>query len=186
MDWNTYLRTVKRKWENRENEMEDEWMKRRKVVGADMTGIFSAIAAAAVLEKDDRKKRGRNIIRDKSWWTSGMKNWSDSEFKKRVRINRKTFEYLLERISPQLRKTPTNLNQDPIEPHRQLGLTLYRMGHGCSYTVIEDLFGTSVTLAANTFTKVIRVLIHNMYDEYQECQRNRLLDKKQNTCKLVS
>ena len=113
MDWNTYLHTVKRKWENRENEMEDEWMKRRKVVGADMTGMFSAIAAAAVLEKEDRKKRGRNIIRDKSWWTSGMKNWSDSEFKKRVRINRKTFEYLLEKISPQLRKTSTNLNQDP-------------------------------------------------------------------------
>ena len=59
-----------------------------------------------------------------------------------------------------------NLNRDPIEPHRQLGLTLYRLGHGCSYTVIEDLFGISMTLAANTFTKVIRVLIHEMYDEY--------------------
>ena len=146
MEWNAFLHTVKREWEISEEELEDEWMKRRRVEGVDMTGMFSAIAAAAVLEEKGRKKRGKNIVRDKSWWTDGIRNWSDPEFKKRVRINRETFDYLLDRISPQLCKTPTNLNQDPIEPHRQLGLTLYRLGHGCSYTVIEDLFGISITL----------------------------------------
>ena len=72
----------------------------------------------------------------------------------------------MEKISPKLEKTPTNLNSDPIEPRCQLGLTLYRLGHGSSYTTIEDLFGVSITLAANTFTKVIRVLIQEMYDDY--------------------
>ena len=121
MEWNASLHTMKRKWKISEAEIEDEWMKRRKVEGVDMTGMFSAIAAAAVLEEKGRKERGENIVSDKSWWTNGMENCSNPEFKKRVRINRETFEYVLEKISPQLSKTPTNRNQDPIEPHRQLG-----------------------------------------------------------------
>ena len=40
-----------------EEELEDEWMKRRRVEGVDMTGMFSAIAAAAVLEEKGRKER---------------------------------------------------------------------------------------------------------------------------------
>ena len=146
--------------------MEDEWLKRRKAVGADMTAcsVRSLQRLSECAWEGRSQKRARNVIRDKSWWTNGTENWSDPEFKKRVRINRETFEYLLEKISPQLRKTPTNLNQDPIEPHRQLGLTLYRLGHGCSYTVIEDLFGISMTLAANTFNKVIRV--YHVYRVY--------------------
>ena len=112
MDWNAFLHTMKRKWEISETEIEDEWMKRRKVEGVDMTGMFSAIAAAAVLEEKGRKERGKNIIRDKSWWTNGMKNWSNPEFKKRVPINKETFEYLLENISP-LSKTPTKPQSRP-------------------------------------------------------------------------
>ena len=82
MEWNVFLHTVKRKWEISEEELEDEWMKRRRVEGVDMTGMFSAIAAAAVLEEKGRKKRGKNIVRDKSWWTDGIRNWSDPNSKK--------------------------------------------------------------------------------------------------------
>ena len=59
MEWNASLHTMKRKWKISEAEIEDEWMKRRKVEGVDMTGMFSAIAAAAVLEEKGRKERGK-------------------------------------------------------------------------------------------------------------------------------
>ena len=52
--------------------------------GVDMTGISSAIAAAVVLKEKGRKERGKNIVKDKSWLTNGMENWSKPEFKKRV------------------------------------------------------------------------------------------------------
>ena len=63
MDWNAFLYTMKRKWEISETEIEDEWMKRRKVEEVDMTGMFSAIAAAAVLEE----KRERKISLEDQW-----------------------------------------------------------------------------------------------------------------------
>ena len=84
MDWNGFLRDVKRKWENNEKDCEEEWIKRRRVQEIDLTGVFSAISAAAVLEKKERKEKSKNVIRDKSWWTNGLNNWSSPEFKKRV------------------------------------------------------------------------------------------------------
>ena len=76
---------------------------------------------------------------------------------KKVRINRQTFEFLLEKISPKLEKTPTNLNSDPIEPRCQLGLTLYRLGHGSSYTTIEDLFGVYTMYYESASTGFLRI-----------------------------
>ena len=69
-------------------------------------------------------------------------------------------------IQPHIKKQATNLNPYPTPPHRQLALTLYRMGHGCSYSTIGDLFGVSIPLAATTFNKVTRVLVATMYDVY--------------------
>ena len=55
---------------------------------------------------------------------------------------------------------------NPIEDHRQLALTLYRMAHGCSFTVLKYLFGVSQSLATATFNKVIRVLVYCLYNEF--------------------
>ena len=74
-------------------------------------------------------------------------------------MTRDTFEYILNELSPLITKVPTNLQPNPIEPHRQLGLTLYRLAHGCDFQVIEDVFGVSKALGAQTFNKVIRVMI---------------------------
>ena len=73
---------------------------------------------------------------------------------------------ILDVIRPYIEKVPTNLNKNPITPDRQLGLTLYRLGHGVTYTVLEELFGVSESLAAITFNKVCRVLTATLYKEY--------------------
>jgi len=64
------------------------------------------------------------------WWTNGCSDWSEKEFKKRLRVSKDTFEIILGKIEEFIVKTPTNLNQNPIETDRQLALTLYRLGHG--------------------------------------------------------
>ena len=53
---------------------------------------------------------------------------------------------------------------NPIEDHRQLGLTIYRLVHGCSFKVIMDIFGVSQSLATETFNVIKWVL--TLYDEF--------------------
>ena len=64
---------------------------------------------------------------------------------------------ILNIIRPFIEKTPTNFNQTPISADHQLGLTLYRLGQGVTFTVIEELFGAPESLADVTFLKVCKV-----------------------------
>ena len=41
----------------------------------------------------DRKTRSRDEMRTKEWWEDGLRNWSDAQFKKRLRVNRNTFPF---------------------------------------------------------------------------------------------
>ena len=71
-------------------------------------------------------------------------------------------------------KQPINMVPNPIEDHRQLALTLYRMAHGCSFTVLKDVFGASQSLATAMFNKVIRVLVYCLYNEFVDLQTQRM------------
>ena len=125
--------------------------------------MLGAISYAAVLASTSNRGGPRrpaiDRVQQKEMWSAGYVNWDESRFKARVRVNRETFNYILGEISPYIAKTPTNFRPNPIEPHRQLGLTLYRLGHGCDFQVIEDVFGVSKSLAVQTFNQVIRVMI---------------------------
>ena len=79
---------------------------------------------AAVLSSTNNRggPRGAPIDRrqQKEMWSLGYRTWNDEQFKSRVRVNRATFDFILEEINPSIEKTPTNLQPDPIESHRQL------------------------------------------------------------------
>ena len=63
-------------------------------------------------------------------------------------------------------KQPTNMILNPIEERRQLALTIYRLARGCSFNVLKDFFGVSLSLATECFNKVIKVMVHCLYDEF--------------------
>ena len=67
--------------------------------------------------------RGPNKNRDKSWWIDGYNNWDNIEFKRRLRLERSTFEMILNIIKPSIYKAPTNWNPEPLAEHHQLALT---------------------------------------------------------------
>ena len=116
------------------------------------------------LFKAREKKVNRNAA--KLWWTNGYKNWDDSQFKHRLRVNRETFELMLQIIEIYIVKEPTNMVRFPIELHRQLGITLYRCAHGCTFSTVADLFGVSMSLAEQLFASVSRELIRNLFPEF--------------------
>ena len=47
---------------------------------------------------------------------------------------------ILNKVEPYLTRKETNLNQHPISVNRQLGLTLYRLGHGASFTTLSVIW----------------------------------------------
>ena len=73
---------------------------------------------------------------------------------------------ILDVIAPYIFKKPTNVNPEPISVDRLLGLTLYRVGHGVSYSTLPQLFGVSISLASETFNKICTVLVAASYDQY--------------------
>lgn len=127
-------------------------------------------------ERTARKRRGHLKV----FWDDGYVKWDEQEFKEQLHISRTTFEFILEKITPVIIKIPTRMIPSPIEPHRQLALTLYRLGHGCIFRNISDLFGVSVPLAVATFNKVVRVMIDKMYDNHVVSMPNDGLDQKCN------
>ena len=118
--------------------------------------------------RQNRQPRGPVVNREqgKVWWRNAYQNWEDDQFKERFRINRETFNFILQTIEPYITKTPTNIVLDPIEPEKQLALTIYRSAHGVSFLVIGDLFGISKLLAIKTFNHVVRELVIHLYNDY--------------------
>ena len=112
--------------------------------------------------------RNPNIDRStlKEFWTDGYATLDEERFKSRVRVTRETFDFILTEISPFIYKVPTNWIPNPIEPHRQLGLTLYRLARECDFQVIEDVLGVSRAIASETFSNVIHILVSELYDRF--------------------
>ena len=82
-----------------------------------------------------------------------------------MKVSRQIRNYILREIGEYIEKTPTNLNPPPIPTHVQLALTLYRLGHGCTYPVAADIFGVSEPLACQIFNHVCRILIDRLHNE---------------------
>ena len=116
------------------------------------------------LFKPREEKVNRNA--PKLWWAIGYKYWKDSQFKHRLRVSRETFEFMLQRIEIYIVKEPTNMVPFPIEPHRQLGITLYRFVHGYKFSTVPKLFGVLMSLVEQVFASDSRELIRNLFSEF--------------------
>ena len=86
----------------------------------------------------------------------------------KMRISRATFDIILNILWDQLILQPTNLKPYPTSPDRQLALSLYRLSHGVSCSVLEDVFGISRESVCVFFNKVVRLMVANFYDEHVE------------------
>ena len=55
-----------------------------------------------VMASKQQGPRKPKVDRDggKHWWTNGYANWSEKEFKHRVRINRNNFAFILRTLAP--------------------------------------------------------------------------------------
>ena len=128
-----FIKTVSRNKHEREKQEVEMFLKRKtqsrkRQLLSEMDEEHEQAAIlglCAVTIKKPRKMRDKNEKRDTSWWESGYVNWSDVAFKKRLRLNRATFQFILDKIRNKLEKKSTRLKPTPIPPHTRLGICLY-------------------------------------------------------------
>ena len=171
---NYVLRGIIEKRKKINEDVEDEYEelfrgRRRNIIGEvcnedDLVELASTFVPASRPQK--RRRRGRKIERDKSWWENGYLPWDDEVFRHHLRISPAPFEILVDPVRAYLQKTPTNACPDPISPEKQLALTLYRLAHGTFYLTTGALFGVSEEHACITFNDVCRVIVATLYDIY--------------------
>ena len=73
----------------------------------------------------------RNV--GKLWWTNVYFNWDNEQFQSKFRLTKDNFIIILNKIEASIIKTPTYLVPEPVELNRQLGLTIYKLAHGCTF-----------------------------------------------------
>ena len=81
--------------------------------------------AAVLLNKKPIEERGEDELRNNTWWSQGYRNWHDAAFKKRLRVSRDTFEFILAEIINDIVKQPTRMKPQPTPPATQLAICLY-------------------------------------------------------------
>ena len=132
----------------------------------DELAMAEALGLCAVANKKPRKERTADEERSNLWWRNGYQNWDDEAFKERLRINRATFQFILDEIEEQLVKEPTLFKPEPIPPDTQLAITLYRLAHGCTYSTVGDLFGVAESTASVIFNQVCKILVSTLHDRF--------------------
>ena len=138
--------------------------------GGDLNNIQAGVTAlVAILDgKNERKPKAKDKPRDtgKFWCADVYRNWSEEDFKAKIRINCTTFNFMLDGIYEDLILTPTNLKPNPTSPDWQLALTIYRVATGCTYSTLSDLFGVSVSAGSKFFDKICWLMVVSRYDRY--------------------
>ena len=64
----------------------------------EMEASEPAVLSAIVITKSNRNEQGPDELRNGNWWANGYQNWDQDSFKKRLRVSRDTFEFILGEI----------------------------------------------------------------------------------------
>ena len=128
----------------------------RYIFPENQNSLITPLAVCASLLKE-RQPKGPDEERS-PWWENEYRQWTEEQSKKRLRVTRETFEFILETVTDDIGKETTKF-KEPTSSQCQLALTLYRLAHGCSYTTVGDLFGVAPSTARTIFNHVIRCIV---------------------------
>ena len=107
--------------------------------------MLNHIAALAGVQENKPPRKVRTPDKDretrKHYWDDLYRQKTDDEFKTSCvfHMQHATFDIILNTLRDQLILQPTNWKPYPTSPDRQLALSLYRLAHGVSYSVLEDV-----------------------------------------------
>ena len=116
----------------------------------------------------------------KQQWNGLYHQKSNDEFVEKVEITRITFNLLVNTLLNEFVFTLTNFVPEPISPDREMAVALYRLAHGVTYIVLEDVFGISLKSGCTFFNKSIRhIVVACFCDECVKFPERRMKSGKQ-------
>lgn len=87
------------------------------------------------------------------FWNARCVNWSKEEFEQQMKVSRKNIDFIIIKINAQTEKIVTSLKPEHIPLNVQLVIALYQLCHGCTYSVVSDIFGVSIPFSRQTLHK---------------------------------
>ncbi|XP_035859383.1 protein ALP1-like [Sander lucioperca] len=130
--------------------------RRRAFLLSSVTAILSLISASS-----SRHVWVRNRTPGHNFWAQAQ-TFDQDEWKAQFRVSRLTFDYLLDRIGPAIKRRRTNYRA-PIEPRRRLAITLWWLARSGEYRSIAGLFGVGIATVCVIVRQVTSAIVERLY-----------------------
>lgn len=126
-------------------------------------GLLLATRLKTELARIPRIRSCRRVQRNTGWWKNIVQSYTNNRFKQTFRISRHTFDFILERIRPDLiRKT---IVEEPISPECRLAICLYRLGRGDYPYTLAEMTGFGESTIRVVVLEVCNALIKRLWGE---------------------
>jgi hypothetical protein len=89
---------------------------------------------------------------------------ADNIFLKKYRMDKELFNWLCDQLHDDLQKD-TRGRGAPLSSQFQVAVALYRLGHGCSYTVVGDVFGIGVSTVSIIIHNLVKLVVEKLYNK---------------------
>ncbi|XP_035521259.1 protein ANTAGONIST OF LIKE HETEROCHROMATIN PROTEIN 1 [Morone saxatilis] len=124
--------------------------------------LLSSVASVlSLITSTNRPVWVRNRGPGQTFW-SLADSFDEEQWKAQFRVSRATFDYLLDRIGPVIKRRRTNYRA-PIEPRRRLALTLWWFSRSGEYRSIAGLFGVGVATVCVVVRQVTSAIVDRLY-----------------------
>lgn len=137
--------------------------------------LLSSIAAVlSLITSTHRPIWVRNRSPGQNFWSSA-ELFDDEEWKAQFRVSRATFDYLVDRIGPAIRRRRTNYRV-PIEPRRRLAITLWWFARSGEYRSIASMFGVGIATVCVIVRQVTSAILERLYRRFVSLPSGQRLD----------
>ena len=109
-----------------------------------------------------RIRCGRRFQRNHGWWENICEKYSESRFKQTFRISRGTFNFILERIRPDLER---KIVVEELSPQWRLAICLYRLGRGDYPYTLAEMTGYGESTVRAVVKEVCEAINQRLWSE---------------------
>ena len=108
-----------------------------------------------------RHQSCQRFNRNTGWLSTTWHTYSDSRFKKTLRVSRKTFQHILEPVRHRLERR----NVNAITHEERFAICLYRLGREDYYHTIAEMTGLGVATMCTIVSEVSRAIVEYLWAE---------------------
>lgn len=104
-------------------------------------------------------------VRSREFWSTCRTHWNNEDYIRNIRVDKKTFLFLTERLSPYL-KRKTTVMREPIKEDERLAMALWRYASGDSSRTIAWMFGVGESTCSEICLEVAESICEELGSEF--------------------